>query len=54
VPVAEHSAHPNNAHDADHQKAPAADAIGVFAVGSGLCVALVLLFGVTFLVMRPK
>lgn len=31
-----------------------ADAISVFAVGAGLCVALVVLFGVTFLVLRPK
>ncbi len=54
APAAGRSAHPNNAHDADHPEAPAADAIGVFAVGAGLCVALVLLFGVTFLVMRPK
>lgn len=30
------------------------DAIGVFAVGAGLCVALVLLAGVTFLLMRPE
>lgn len=31
-----------------------ASAIGVLAVGAGLAVALVLLFGVTFLVLRPK
>jgi hypothetical protein len=52
-PAAEHSAHTDSAHGGDHPEA-AADAIGVFAVGAGLCVALVLLFGVTFLVMRPK
>jgi hypothetical protein len=32
----------------------AADAISVFAVGAGLCVALAVLFGVTFLILRPK
>jgi len=31
-----------------------AEAISVFAVGAGLCVALVVLFGVTFLILRPK
>ncbi|MCU0873133.1 MAG: hypothetical protein MUE50_12410 [Pirellulaceae bacterium] len=53
-PAAEHPAHADSAHGADHPEAAAADAIGVFAVGAGLCVALVLLFGLTFLVMRPK
>jgi hypothetical protein len=44
----------DSAHGTDHPASAPADAIGVFAVGAGLCVALVLLFGVTFLVMRPK
>jgi hypothetical protein len=42
------------AHAESVPEAAAVDAIGIFAVGAGLCVALVLLFGVTFLVMRPK
>lgn len=53
-PAAEHPARTENAHGAGHPEAAPAGAIGVFAVGAGLCVALVLLFGVTFLVMRPK
>jgi hypothetical protein len=53
-PPAEHSTHPGGAPGAGHPEAGAVDAIGAFAVGAGLCVALVLLFGTTFLVMRPK
>jgi hypothetical protein len=45
-------AHSDSVHGTDPPQA--ADAIGLFAVGAGLCVALVVLFGVTFLVMRPK
>ncbi len=49
---------PQAATAAAHAEAePAAygtDAVGVFAVGAGLSVALVLLFGMTFLVLRPK
>lgn len=47
-------AHGGIVHGTDPPHATGADAVGVFAVGAGLCVALVLLFGVTFLVMRPK
>jgi len=47
-------AHGGVVHGTDPAHAIAADGIGIFAVGAGLCVALVLLFGVTFLVMRPK
>jgi len=47
-------AHGGAVHGTDPPHAIAADGIGIFAVGAGLCVALVLLFGVTFLVMRPK
>ena len=54
TPAAEQPAHTDGPHGAAHPEAHAADAIGVFAVGAGLCVALVLLFGATFLVMRPK
>jgi hypothetical protein len=35
-------------------QASEASFVGVFTVGAGLCVALVLLFGLTFLVLRPK
>jgi hypothetical protein len=54
TPAAEHATHADGVHGAEHPEAVAADAIGVFAVGAGLCVALVVLFGLTFLVMRPK
>lgn len=47
-------AHGGVVHGSDPAPASAVNAISVLAVGGGLCVALVLLFGVTFLVMRPK
>jgi len=45
---------PAVAHAEAGSAAHGADAIGVFAGGAGLSVALLLLFGVTFLVLRPK
>lgn len=42
------------AHAGAEPKPHQAQAVGVFAVGAGLCLALVLLFGATFLVLRPK
>jgi hypothetical protein len=54
TPTAAQPAHTDGPRGAAHPEAGAANAIGVFAVGAGLCVALVLLFGATFLVMRPK
>ena len=45
---------PAVAHAGPGPAAHGAGAIGVFALGAGLSVALLLLFGVTFLVLRPK
>jgi len=54
-PAAEEQAGPgDHVPPAAHVESHAADAIGIFAVAAGLCVALVLLLGVTFLTMRPK
>lgn len=54
APVAPQLAHGGVVHGTEPPQTATADAIGMFAVGAGLCLALVLLFGVTFLVMRPK
>jgi len=57
TPAAPPAAEPAGAAAVHAETQPAthtADAISVFAVGAGLCVALVVLFGVTFLVLRPK
>ena len=52
--AAEPAGHSDSVHGAAHPESHAADAIGIVAVAAGLCVALVLLFGVTFLTMRAK
>lgn len=54
VAAAAGQSHGGARHGTDSAQATSVDALGVFAIGAGLCVALVLLFGVTFLVMRPK
>lgn len=54
VAAAAGHAHGGARQGTDSAQATSVDALGVFAIGAGLCVALVLLFGVTFLVMRPK
>ena len=49
------AAQPADAAPADAQPGPQrTDAIGAFPLGIGLCVVLVLLFGATFLMLRPK
>lgn len=52
--AAEPAGHADSVLGAAHPESHAADAIGIVAVAAGLCLALVLLCGVTFLTMRAK